>query len=141
MEIKEVKEELKSYIYNKKYIEERQMDLERLEARINNITANYSDMPKSRNGSREDLIAKKLDLEREVYAYLAELLEKQLLIEKTLQKVEPKYRNILESIYIKGNTLAVTARNSGYSSRQCSRLLNEAYKLYYEAKENKNENI
>lgn len=135
MNIGEVKKELENYRANNRYIERKRSEIEQLTEKINKVTATYSDMPKGSSGySREDLIAKKLDIERELCEYWAMLVEQKAEIMRTLQKVEPKYRNILDCVYIEGMTLEVTAQKEGYSRRQCSRLLNEAYKLYYEAK-------
>ena len=60
MEIREAKSELKEYIDNKRYIEKKQEEIERLTEQINKVTATYSDMPKGGSGNgKEELIAKK----------------------------------------------------------------------------------
>lgn len=135
MEIKEVEKELQSYIRNKRYIERKQEDLEVLTERINKVTASYSDMPKGGSSSREDLIAKKLDLEREMYDYLIELIELKAIIERTIRAIEQPYRNILDLRYIEDMSLVEVAVKENYSYRQCKRLLREAYMKYAEKRE------
>lgn len=133
MEIKEVKQELKEYIDNKRYVERKQEEIERLTEQINKVTATYSDMPKGGTiGGKEELIAKKLDLEKEIYGYLIRLLEKKAVIERTIQKLDPKNRDILDYLYIEGKTLVEFASEVSYSYRQSTRLLKEAYKQYAE---------
>ena len=146
MEIREAKAELQEYIHNKNYLERKQEEILRLEERINKVTATYSDMPKGGSGnSKEDLIAMKLDLEKEVYGYLMRLLEKEMIIERTLQKLDPIHRNILDFLYIeevdknddtkKENTLVDYAAKNRHSYRQATRLLKKAYKQYSEMRE------
>jgi hypothetical protein len=145
MEIREAKAELKEYADNKRYIERKQEELEVLTERINKITASYSDMPKGGTSSREDLIAKKLDLEREMYGYLISLVEKKQVVERTIQILETRYRNILDFLYIgepdeeqdrekRYNTLVEYAAQEKLSYRQATRLLKEAHKAYAEAR-------
>ena len=133
MEIREAKSELKEYIDNKRYIERKQEEIELLTEQINKVTATYSDMPRGGSGNgKEDLIAKKIDLEREIYGYLIGLVEKRSTIERTIQGLEAKYRNILDFLYIEGKTLVDFAAQEGYSYRKATRLLREAYREYAE---------
>lgn len=133
MEIKEVENELKNYLYNKRYIERKQEEIERLELQIQKTTATYSDMPKSNSGSgKEDLIANKIDLEKEVYAYLLELMKNKAIIERTLKQLEPKHRNILEFRYIQGMSLMEVAVSEHYSYVHCKRIYKKALEEYAE---------
>ena len=107
-DVEKAKRELKNYIYDKKWVEERLEDIKERKTLVNNITTTLSDMP---NGSRrvEDKMAESLveilylinDLER----YLKELKEKQIEIETKIDKIEQPYKNILYFRYIKGNNL------------------------------------
>ena len=45
-DIEKAKQELKDYIYNKKWVEERLADINERKELINNITSTLSDMPK-----------------------------------------------------------------------------------------------
>ena len=144
MEIREAKAELKEYIDNKLYIERKQEEMERLEEQIKKVTATYSDMPKGGSGnSKEDLIVKKLDLEREVYGYLIRLMEKKIIVETTIQGLEARYRNILDFLYIgepekddnrdkekRRNTLVDYAAQEHLSYKQATRLLRDAHEAY-----------
>lgn len=130
----EAKEELNEYLHNKKYVEVKQQEIEALEERINKVTATYSDMPKGGAGSKEDLIATKLDLEIELYSYLIAIIKKQAIIEQTIRSLKQPYRNILDFRFISGMSLMEVAVAENYSYRQCKRLLNEAYEMYAEAR-------
>ena len=132
MEIREAKKELKEYIDDKRYIERKEEEILVLTERINKVTASYSDMPRGGASSKEDLIAKKLDLEKDIYGYLIELVEKRAVVERTIQSLEARYRNILDFLYIEGRTLVDFAAKEDYSYRQVTRLLREAYKQYAE---------
>jgi hypothetical protein len=145
MEIREAKAELKEYIDNKRYIERKQEEIERLTEQINKVTATYSDMPKGSGSSKEDLIAKKIELDNEIYRYLVELMNKRLVIERTVQQLEPEHRNILDFLYIdepeediyekRYNTLVEYAAREKLGYRQATRLLGKAYREYAEKRE------
>ena len=135
MDIWKVKRELSSYTRNKRYIEKKQENIDMLEAQINKITASYSDMPRGGNSSREDLIAKKIDLEKELYEFLCELMEQQAIIEKTIRAMEQPYRNVLDFLYIEDMSLVDIAAQENYSYRQLQRLLKDAYLKYAELRE------
>ena len=132
MKVEEVKKELSNYVRDKRYLDKKQEDIEVLTERINKITASYSDMPRGGNSSREDLIAKKIELENELYDFLIGLVERKAIIERTIRAVEQPYRNILDFRYIEDMKLEDVAKHEGYTKRQCFRLLNEAYIKYSE---------
>ena len=133
MEVKDAKKELNNYVRDKRYIERKQENLELLTEQINKVTATYSDMPKASGGSgREELIAKKLDLEMEMYEFLNKLVKQQAIIEKTIRRLDQPYRNILDFLYIEEMTLVEVAAKENYSYRQCARLLRDAYTCYAE---------
>lgn len=138
MELREAKQELKDYLSNKRYIESKLEEVECLTEQINKVTATYSDMPKATSGNgKEELIVKKLDTEREIYKYLLELTEQKRQIEQTLRKLEARYRNVLDFIYIKGMRQIDVAAKEGYSHRQLQRVLRAAYKAYAQERGNK----
>ena len=107
-DVEKAKRELKNYIYDKKWVEERLEDIKERKTLVNNITTTLSDMP---NGSRrvEDKMAESLveilDLINDLERYLKELKEKQIEIETKIDKIEQPYKNILYFRYIKGNNL------------------------------------
>ena len=132
MNIQEAKKELKEYVANKRYLERKQEEIDALTEQINKVTASYSDMPRGSANSKEDLIAKKLDMERETYSYLVGLIDQKILIERTIRSLEPKHRNILDFLYIFGGSLVEYAAKENYSYIQCKRFLKEAYIKYAE---------
>lgn len=132
MEINEVKKELSDYVRDMRYLDVKQQHIEILTARINKITASYSDMPRGGNSSREDLIAKKIELENELYDFLIGLVERKAVIERTIRSLDQPYRNLLDFRYIENMSIYDVAEAVGYSKRQCERLLDEAYVKYSE---------
>ena len=102
------KQELKDYIYNKKWIEERLEDILERRSLLDKITNTLSDMPK---GSKKvydtnvDSLVQILDDTAEVEKYIKDLKQKQIAIENKIDKIEQPYRNILYFRYIKGYNL------------------------------------
>lgn len=106
--VENAKQELKDYIYNKRWVEERLNDIKERKELVNNITSTLSDMPK---GSRKvedqmaESLAEILDLTDDLEKYLKELKEKQINIETKIDKLAQPYKNILYFRYIKGYNL------------------------------------
>lgn len=133
MEKSKAVQELQDYLHNQKYIDEKQENIEILEARIMKMTASYSDMPRGGTGaSKEDLIIKKIELEQEVYTYLNDLIDQNKLINKAIRELEQPYRNILDFRYLCGMPLVEVAAKENYSYRQCKNKLKKAFELYAE---------
>lgn len=107
-EIGKSKRELKDYIYNKKWIEERLEDIKERRSLLDNITITLSDMPK---GSKQiydkqaESLVQILDLTEDLDIYLKQFKEKQILIESKIDKIEQPFKNILYFRYIKGYNL------------------------------------
>ena len=102
------KQELKDYIYNKKWIEERLDDIKERRSLLEKITTTISDIPKGSpkvtDTSIESLV-NILDDTNEIEKYIKDLKEKQLQIEDKIDKIEQPFRNILYFRYIKGYNL------------------------------------
>lgn len=130
MNIRVARAELEKYIKDKEYLDEKLEDIERLTEQINKITATYSDMPRGGSTSKEELIAKKIELEKETYGYLMDLLNQRAVIERAIRNLEPGHRNVLDYIYIKGKTLTEYSEKIKYSYSQCKRILKDAYIEY-----------
>lgn len=102
------KEELKDYIYNKKWIEGRLEDIRERRSLLDKITTTLSDMPK---GSKKvtdtniENLASILDDTNQIEKYIKDLKEKQIKIETKIDKIEQPFRNILYFRYIKGYNL------------------------------------
>ena len=107
-ELGKVKQELKDYIYEKKWIEEKLEDIKERRSLLDNITNILSDMPKGSKkvyDSQVESLAKILDLTNDLEKCLKELKIKQVEIEKKINKIEQPYKNILYFRYIKGYNL------------------------------------
>jgi hypothetical protein len=102
------KQELKDYIYNKKWIEGRLKDIEERKSLLNKITTTLSDMPKGSpkvQDNQVESLVKILDETKELENLLLELRKQQVDIEYKIDKVEQPYRNILYFRYIRGYNL------------------------------------
>ena len=102
------KQELKDYIYNKKWIEERIEDIKERRNLLDRITTTLSDMPKGTSKIMDiqaENLAKILDMTTDLEKYIKDLKEKQTKIEDKIDKIEQPFRNILYFRYIKGYNL------------------------------------
>lgn len=108
MTIEEAKQELKDYIYNKKWIEGRFEDIEERKTMLYKITPILSDMPKGNMATQDrqaESLAKILDLTNELEQHLQNLKQKQIEIESKIDKLSQPYKNILYFRYIRGYNL------------------------------------
>lgn len=104
----EAKQELKDYIYNKKWIEERLEDIKERKSLLDKITTTISDMPKSSSeilDNKVESLIKILDDTEETKKCIEQLKEKQIKIETKIDKIEQPYKNILYFRYIRGYNL------------------------------------
>lgn len=102
------KQELKDYIYNKKWIEERLEDIKERRSLLDKITITLSDMPKGTPkvvDTNIESLVQILDDTNEVEKYIKDLKEKQIIIENKIDRIEQPFRNILYFRYIKGYNL------------------------------------
>lgn len=102
------KQELKDYIYNKKWIEERLEDIKERKSLLDNITNKITDMPKGSNqiyDKQAENLIKIIDLTNDLEIYIKQLKEKQIIIEDKIDKIQQPYKNILYFRYIKGYNL------------------------------------
>lgn len=102
------KQELKDYIYNKKWIEGRLEDIKERRSLLDKITTTLSDMPKGTpkvHDTNIESLVKIMDDTAEIEKYIKDLKEKQIKIENKIDKIEQPYKNILYFRYIKGYNL------------------------------------
>lgn len=120
-----MREDLKNYKYNQKWIQGRLEYLQEYKSTIDNISATLSDMP---HGSRkvQDNIAEKI---ANLYESIESLLEsinkqqeKQEEILKQLDEVEQPYKLILEKHYIQGKSLVTVASEMNYNYEYTKRM-------------------
>lgn len=102
------KQELKDYIYNKRWIEERLEDIIERKSLLDKITATLSDMPKGTPkvmDTKIESLARIMDETNEIEKYIQDLKQKQIKIETKIDKLEQPFKNILYFRYIKGHNL------------------------------------
>ena len=102
------KQELKDYIYNKKWIEERLEDIKERMSLLDKITTTISDMPKGTSkviDSQIEGLVQIMDMTEDLKKYIKDLKENQMKIESKIDKIEQPFRNILYFRYIKGYNL------------------------------------
>lgn len=107
-ELNRNKQELKDYIYNKKWIEEKLEDIKERRCLLEKATTIISDKPKGSpkvTDANIENLAKILDDTKDIEKYIKDLKEKQLQIEEKIDKTEQPFRNILYFRYIKGYNL------------------------------------
>lgn len=107
-DLEKAKTELKDYIYNKRWIEERLEDIKERRSLLDKITATISDMPKGSpkvTDTNIENLVQILDLTNDLEVYLKQLKEKQIIIENKIDKIGQPYKNILYFRYIKGYNL------------------------------------
>lgn len=102
------KQELKDYIYNKKWIEERLEDIIERRSLLDKITTTLSDMPKGTpkvTDIKIETLAGIMDDTNEIEKYVKDLKQKQIKIETKIDKLEQPFKNILYFRYIRGYNL------------------------------------
>lgn len=107
-ELNKNKQELKDYIYNKKWIEERLEDIKERRCLLEKITTTISDTPKGSpkvTDTNIESLVNILDDTKDIEKYIKDLKEKQVQIEEKIDKIEQPFRNILYFRYIKGYNL------------------------------------
>lgn len=107
-ELNKNKQELKDYIYNKKWIEERLEDIKERRSLLDKITTTLSETPKGSSKVTDtniENLVKIMDDTNEIEKYIKDLKEKQIKIENKIDKIEQPYKNILYFRYIKGYNL------------------------------------
>lgn len=102
------KQELKDYIYNKRWIEEKLLDIKERRTLLENISGTISDMPKGTPkvvDKKAEELSKIIDDTNELEKYIKQLKNKQLNIESKIDKIDQPYKNILYFRYIRGYNL------------------------------------
>lgn len=115
-ELNRNKQELKDYIYNKKWIEERLEDIKERRTLLDKITTTLSDMPKGTPKVQDtniESLVEIMDDTAEIEKYIKDLKERQIKIENKIDKIEQPYRNILYFRYIKGYNLTEVSGEIG----------------------------
>lgn len=135
MNLDDAKKELREYRDNIKYIDEKQLDAEELKARILNISAKLSDMPKGKGANLEkapleETLDKLQEIEKDCSNKLQELLLKKFVVENKIEQLEQPHRSILYLKYIRGLRLPVVADALNYSIQHIKRMSKDALEKY-----------
>lgn len=107
-ELYKYKQELKEYIHNKKWIEERLDDIKERRSLLDKITNTLSDIPKGSpkvHDTKAELLISVMDDTDKIKADIEKLRKKQIIIESRINKIAQPYKNILYFRYIKGYNL------------------------------------
>lgn len=133
MTIEECKEELKAYIHNKKFVEERIETIEERKSMLEKITTTITNAPGAKSSVQDKIaegIVNVMDLTIDLEKIISNIKEKQVKIESKIDKLKQPYRNILYMIYIKGNTLVDVANDMNYNYKYMCRMHINALKKY-----------
>lgn len=137
--VKKHKQELKDYIYNKKWVEERLEDIEERKSLLYKITTTLSDMPKGKaktNDTNMQSLVSIIDDTEELEKYMKDLKEKQFEIENVIDRIEQPYKNILYFRYIKGYNLTEVSGEIDEEYDYTRKLHGIALMKYIKEKEN-----
>lgn len=132
--IAKVKEELRDYRYNIKYIEEKLQDIEETKALAVKVTPKLS--PTKTNSKKEnndkigDSIARLEQLKNISDYKIKKLLMKKFDIDDKIESLGFPYRDILFYRYTRANSWIDIAEKLGYSERWILQLHGEALYLY-----------
>lgn len=135
MDLEAAKKELREYRDNIKYIDEKQLDSEELKARILNISAKLSDMPRGKgtNPERaplEETLDKLQEIEKDCSNKLQELLLKKFVVENKIEQLEQPYKSILYLKYMRGMNLYIVSKELNYSYSHIKNMSKEALEKY-----------
>lgn len=113
------RQDLKNYIYSKKWIEKQLENYKEQRGLAESLTQNFDGMPKAKNKTSYKL-EELMDKYNEIINTLIKDQEKQNEIILQLREVEQPYRNILQNKYVLGKSLEEIAVEIGYSyDRTC----------------------
>lgn len=113
------REDLKNYIYSKKWIEKQIENYNEQRSLVESLTQNIDGMPKAQNKTSYKL-EELMDKYDDIINILIKDQEKQNQIILQLREVDQPYRNILHNKYILGKTLEEISVEIGYSyDRTC----------------------
>lgn len=128
------KQELNNYRENIKYIEEKLDDTEETKAKLEKVTAVWSQTKTNSSNigfdKFADMISKLEDLKIDVTEKMQELLFKKFVIDDKIETIEQPYRNILFYRYTRGKSWNDIADDLGYEIRWVHELHRRALYLY-----------
>jgi DNA-directed RNA polymerase specialized sigma subunit len=121
---------LKRYVWLNKKIDRKYAEIERWRTMLEKVTAQYTSQPKgggSIYGKTEEILAKIVDLEKEIDADVDRLISIRDNIKAIIEAVEDdRERLLLQYRYLDGKTFEKIAVEMNYSWRQIHRLHSRA---------------
>lgn len=142
--IEEIKKELKSYIYDKMWVEKKLEDIKERRSLLDKITTTLSNMPKGSKkiyDNQVESLSKIMDLTSDLEAFLKELNRTQIELESRIDKMEQPYKNILYFRYIKGYNLTEVAGEIDEEYDYTRKLHGIALVKYRDLKDKEMENV
>lgn len=132
--IQEAKKELNKYRDNIKYVEDKLDDTEEVKAKVEKITATYSETKTSSANEKIDKFGEAISQLEELKIDCTEKMKETLLekfrIDDKIERVEQPYRNTLFYRYTKGMSWVQVADKMGYTIQYIWELHGEALYLY-----------
>lgn len=132
--IAEAKKELNEYRENIKYIEEKLDDTEETKAKLEKVTAVWSQIKTNSSSDSPDKFADIIndldELKIDITKKMQELLFKKFMIDEKIEYIDQPYRNVLFYRYARGKSWGNVANELGYSIDRIYELHGEALYRY-----------
>ena len=130
------RQDLKNYIYSKKWIEKQLENYKEQRGLAESLTQNFDGMPKAKNKTSYKL-EELMDKYNDIIDILIKDQEKQNEIILQLREVEQPYRNILQNKYVLGKSLEEIAVEIGYSYDRTCKMHGTALDKFDDIEKNK----
>ena len=110
------KEDLENYIHDKQYVKSKREKLEEDIESLQKITSSFEEtrIKSAVHDRMAENLAKLLDMQEANLEYIVKEEQRLKHIEEEVEKLKPKYRNILYGYYILGKNLTEVAVDNGY---------------------------
>lgn len=132
--ITEAKQELNDYRENIKYIEGKLQDTEETKAKLEKVTAVWSQIKTNSSSDSPDKFADIIndldELKIDIAEKMQELLFKKFMIDEKIEYIDQPYRNVLFYRYARGKSWENVANELGYSIDHIYELHGEALYRY-----------
>lgn len=126
------KEELENFKENQDYINDQKKRIEEQMENLQKITATFNDMPKVQSQIYDKMaenLTKVLDIQNQVLESILRQEHKLIEILKEIDKLEPKYRNVIYKHYVEGKDLYLVSREMCYGYEWICRLNGQALQI------------
>ena len=126
------KQKLLEYMWLKKSTKQLEERIEEIDTLLTRTTRSLSDMPRSQapKDLTNDLLARKIDLQRQLEREMNHCLIELEEIDKAISKLPHREQCLFRMRYIEGRKWENICLKLGYSERQCYRIHGEALKKH-----------